>query len=118
MHPQSVLYLLPTSKIVTTNIVLNSDKEFLLPFIVIIVNHLHIICVITASLCTVGCSPEVYRINLEQGRFLSPLTTGGREVKCCEFNDLHQLLACGTSEVRGHAEPLLTVYRARIHKTS
>jgi len=62
-------------------------------------------------LCTVCCSPEVYRINLEQGRFLSPLTTGGREVKCCEFNDLHQLLACGTSEVRGHVEPLLTVYR-------
>ncbi|KAH3831940.1 nucleolar protein 10-like [Dreissena polymorpha] len=43
-------------------------------------------------------SPEVYRINLEQGRFLNPLMTNAKEVKCCEFNEHHHLLACGTSE--------------------
>ncbi|WAR24779.1 NOL10-like protein, partial [Mya arenaria] len=56
----------------------------------------------SCDLYVASVSPEVYRINLEQGRFLNPLTTSGKEVKCCEFNDQHHLLACGTSE--GHVE--------------
>ncbi|KAL4235680.1 Nucleolar protein 10 [Mactra antiquata] len=54
------------------------------------------------DLYVASVSPEVYRINLEQGRFLKPVVTNAIEVKCCEFNDHHQLLACGTSE--GHVE--------------
>lgn len=44
-----------------------------------------------------GIGSEVYRINLEQGRFLSPLTTKAPDTNCCEINPAHGLLACGTS---------------------
>lgn len=54
------------------------------------------------DLYVVGISPEIYRLNLEQGRFLNPLQTNAREVNCCEFNPIHNLFACGTSE--GHVE--------------
>lgn len=54
------------------------------------------------DLYVVGVSSEVYRLNLEQGRFLNPLQSSAREVNCCEFNDVHNLFACGTSE--GHVE--------------
>lgn len=61
-----------------------------------------------------GVSPEVYRINLELGRFLSPLVTDAQEVKCCELNDVHQLLAFGTSE--GHVECFDPRARTRVGK--
>lgn len=44
-----------------------------------------------------GIGSEVYRINLEQGRFLSPLTTKSPDINCCEINPAHGLLACGTA---------------------
>ncbi|XP_048256625.1 nucleolar protein 10-like isoform X1 [Haliotis rufescens] len=50
----------------------------------------------------VGVSPEIYRLNLEHGRFLSPLVTSATEINCCEFNPMHQLFVCGTKE--GHVE--------------
>ncbi|XP_067679479.1 nucleolar protein 10-like [Haliotis asinina] len=50
----------------------------------------------------VGVSPEIYRLNLEHGRFLSPLVTSATEINCCEFNPMHQLFSCGTKE--GHVE--------------
>ncbi|XP_062591859.1 nucleolar protein 10-like [Saccostrea cucullata] len=44
-----------------------------------------------------GIGSDVYRINLEQGRFLSPLTTKSPDINCCEINPSHGLLACGTA---------------------
>ncbi|OWF53780.1 nucleolar protein 10-like [Mizuhopecten yessoensis] len=44
-----------------------------------------------------GVSSEVYRLNLEQGRFLNPLVVEAEEVNCCQFNPSNYLLACGTS---------------------
>ncbi|XP_041358765.1 nucleolar protein 10-like isoform X2 [Gigantopelta aegis] len=46
----------------------------------------------------VGVGHEIFRLNLEHGRFLSPLDTNATEINCCEFNPLHDLLACGTKE--------------------
>jgi ribosome biogenesis protein ENP2 len=42
--------------------------------------------------------PDIYRLNLEQGQFLSPLTTEADSLNCCEFNNHHQLFVCGTSD--------------------
>ncbi|ELT94330.1 hypothetical protein CAPTEDRAFT_145469 [Capitella teleta] len=42
--------------------------------------------------------PEVYRLNLEQGRFLKAIRTDSMEVKCCELNPVHHLLGLGTAE--------------------
>lgn len=57
---------------------------------------------VTCDLYVAGVSQEIYRLNLEQGRFLNPLTTNASAVNCCEINPVHQLLACGT--VMGHVE--------------
>ncbi|XP_064605432.1 LOW QUALITY PROTEIN: nucleolar protein 10-like [Liolophura sinensis] len=46
----------------------------------------------------VGVSSEIYRLNLEQGRFLKPLVASATEISCCEFNPVHHLFACGTKE--------------------
>ncbi|XP_064626455.1 nucleolar protein 10-like [Lineus longissimus] len=46
----------------------------------------------------VGVSPEVYRLNLEQGRFLNPLKTSANEILCCQINPHHNLFTCGTAE--------------------
>ena len=79
-------------------------------------NHV-CVCVCVASVCFVYCvSSEVYRLNLEQGRFLTPLTNRVRyvyicvlelcqsKINCsactvCGFNSEHQLLTIGTEEV-------------------
>lgn len=52
----------------------------------------------TCDLYLVGASPDVYRLNLEQGQFLSPLVTEASEVNCCAINPVHQLFVCGTQE--------------------
>lgn len=44
-----------------------------------------------------GVSSEIYRLNLEQGRFLNPLVVDAEEVNCCHFNASNYLLACGTN---------------------
>lgn len=67
---------------------------------------------VNCDLFIAGVSPEVYRINLEQGRFLNPIVTNAREVKCCEFNDHHHLLALGTLE--GHVECFDPRVRTRV----
>jgi len=43
-------------------------------------------------------SPEVYRLNLEQGQFLNSLVTDASEVNRCAINPVHQLFVCGTQE--------------------
>jgi len=50
----------------------------------------------------VGASSEVYRLNLEQGRFLNSLQTSAVEINACDINPVHQLFAAGTAE--GHVE--------------
>lgn len=50
----------------------------------------------SCDLYVVGVSQEIYRLNLEQGRFMNPLVTGASIVNCCEFNPVHQMFACGT----------------------
>ena len=50
----------------------------------------------TGDLVVVGSTHEVYRLNLEQGRFLSPLETNATGVNCARVSSTHGLLACGT----------------------
>ena len=50
----------------------------------------------TGDLVVVGSTHEVYRLNLEQGRFLSPLETNATGVNCARVSSTHGLLACGS----------------------
>ncbi|XP_041484227.1 nucleolar protein 10-like [Lytechinus variegatus] len=54
----------------------------------------------SCDLFLVGVSPEIYRINLEQGRFLSPFVADSVAINTCSVNPVHQLLAAGTIEGR------------------
>lgn len=56
----------------------------------------------SCDLYMVGASSEVYRLNLEQGRFLNSLQTSAVEINACDINPVHQLFAAGTAE--GHVE--------------
>ncbi|OZJ04886.1 hypothetical protein BZG36_02508 [Bifiguratus adelaidae] len=52
----------------------------------------------TCDLLVVGASEEVYRLNLDQGRFLKPLVTESTAgINTCDINPLHQLFSFGTS---------------------
>ncbi|KAF8937278.1 hypothetical protein BGZ58_003008 [Dissophora ornata] len=55
----------------------------------------------SCDLLVTASSNEIYRINLEQGRFLNSLVTdvdpaGGNGVNCGEINPAHMLYGCGT----------------------
>lgn len=50
----------------------------------------------SCDLYLVGDGSEVYRMNLEQGRFLQPYSTSSAEINVCKVNDVHQLLSVGT----------------------
>ncbi|ESO09911.1 hypothetical protein HELRODRAFT_72901 [Helobdella robusta] len=52
----------------------------------------------TSDLYFVGASSEVCRLNLQVGRFLSPLSTKADELNCCAFNEHHELFSCGTTQ--------------------
>ena len=52
----------------------------------------------SCELYVVGASPDVYRLNLELGRFMSPLSTQSSANNVCAFNPSHYLLAVGNSE--------------------
>ncbi|XP_036397964.1 nucleolar protein 10 [Megalops cyprinoides] len=52
----------------------------------------------SCDLYFVGASSEVYRLNLEQGRFLSSLQTDAVENNVCDINPIHHLFATGTAE--------------------
>uniref|UniRef100_A0A3B4V953 Nucleolar protein 10 n=1 Tax=Seriola dumerili TaxID=41447 RepID=A0A3B4V953_SERDU len=54
----------------------------------------------SCDLYFVGTSSEVFRLNLEQGRFLSSLQTDAVENNVCDINPVHHLFATGTSEGR------------------
>lgn len=58
------------------------------------------------SSCTlyfVGASSEVYRLNLEQGKFVNSLMTGSSSLNVCKVNPVHELFVCGTAEGRVEA---------------
>ncbi|XP_056151873.1 nucleolar protein 10 [Lampris incognitus] len=52
----------------------------------------------SSDLYFVGTSSEIYRLNLEQGRFLNSLQTDAVEHNVCDINPVHHLLATGTIE--------------------
>jgi ribosome biogenesis protein ENP2 len=52
----------------------------------------------SCDLYVVGASPEIYRLNLDQGRFMAPLQTTASSCNVCEINPHHQLLTVGTEE--------------------
>uniref|UniRef100_A0A7N9AKC1 Nucleolar protein 10 n=1 Tax=Mastacembelus armatus TaxID=205130 RepID=A0A7N9AKC1_9TELE len=54
----------------------------------------------SCDLYFVGTSSEVFRLNLEQGRFLNSLQTDAAENTVCDINPVHHLFATGTSEGR------------------
>lgn len=66
----------------------------------------------SCDLFFVGASPDVYRFNLEQGRFLSSFETEASSVNKCCVNPAHQLFVCGTEE--GKIEAWDRRCRARI----
>lgn len=57
----------------------------------------------SCDLYIVGASSEVYRINLDIGRFLNPLVTDSSSINTCKINPSHQLFVCGTVEGRVEA---------------
>ncbi|CAF2171592.1 unnamed protein product [Brassica rapa] len=49
----------------------------------------------SCDLLCAASSPDLYRINLEQGRFLSPLSTQSPALNVVSRSNLHGLIACG-----------------------
>ncbi|XP_072107328.1 nucleolar protein 10 [Mobula birostris] len=52
----------------------------------------------SCDLYFVGTSSEVYRLNLEQGRFLNSLQTDAFQNNVCDINPAHYLFATGSTE--------------------
>ncbi|XP_038252473.1 nucleolar protein 10 isoform X1 [Dermochelys coriacea] len=52
----------------------------------------------SCDLYFVGASSEIYRLNLEQGRYLNSLQTDASENNVCDINPIHCLFATGTAE--------------------
>jgi len=51
----------------------------------------------TGDLCVVGSSNEVWRLNLEQGRYLAPLESQCDELNVCGISPTHGLFAAGSA---------------------
>eukprot|EP00039_Didymoeca_costata_P011153 m.154237 g.154237 ORF g.154237 m.154237 type:complete len:701 (-) comp15080_c0_seq3:2613-4715(-) len=53
----------------------------------------------SCDLYVVGASDEIYRLNLDQGTFLKPMTAeNASEILCCELSPSHGLLVVGTDK--------------------
>ncbi|XP_063771488.1 nucleolar protein 10 [Pseudophryne corroboree] len=52
----------------------------------------------SCDLYFVGASSDVYRLNLEQGRYLNSLQTDASQINVCDINPAHHLFAAGTVE--------------------
>lgn len=53
----------------------------------------------SCDLYFVGACDEIFRFNLEQGRFLTSLKSQTTvENNCCEFNPIHELFTCGNTD--------------------
>nr|XP_023019501.1 nucleolar protein 10 [Leptinotarsa decemlineata] len=57
----------------------------------------------SCDLFIVGVSPDIYRLNLERGQFMTPYTSGAFAINKCTINPVHHLLICGTEEGRVEA---------------
>ncbi|VDM92660.1 unnamed protein product, partial [Litomosoides sigmodontis] len=55
-------------------------------------------CDEVSDLYIVGSGSEIFRLNLEEGKFLTPLITSSPSLTCCEFNRDHHLFICGTAD--------------------
>ncbi|XP_049849680.1 nucleolar protein 10-like [Schistocerca gregaria] len=51
----------------------------------------------SCDLFAVGTSPDIYRFNLQQGRFLKPFSTGMNSIQSCTINPAFGILAAGDS---------------------
>ena len=51
-------------------------------------------CPFTAELLVASSAPEIYRVNLSEGRFMSPLVTKSPAVNACGISPAHGMLAC------------------------
>lgn len=49
----------------------------------------------SCDLITVGATNEIYRLNLELGRFQSPMESASEELTCADLNSDLNLLAVG-----------------------
>ena len=56
----------------------------------------------SCDLFFVGMGREIFRLNLEQGRFLQPYETESTELNVCEINKIYDLLAVGSTEGKVH----------------
>ena len=45
-----------------------------------------------------GASPEIYRLNLERGQFLSPFISSCSDINKIEINPIHNFVIFGTKE--------------------
>lgn len=54
----------------------------------------------SCDLYVVGATSEVFRLNLELGRFMTPLQTEASCINRCVINPMHHLLMFGTEEGR------------------
>jgi ribosome biogenesis protein ENP2 len=52
----------------------------------------------SCNLYVVGASSEIYRLNLDLGRYMTPLQASASSCSVCEINPDHQLLTVGTDE--------------------
>jgi len=52
----------------------------------------------SCDLFLVGTGHEIFRLNLEQGKFLQPYETDSPELNVCEINKMYQLLAVGSND--------------------
>ncbi|KAJ1524339.1 hypothetical protein ONE63_010843 [Megalurothrips usitatus] len=57
----------------------------------------------SCDLFLVGSSPEIFRLNLERGQFLSPFMSEASDIMCCAINPVHHLFVCGSKEGRVEA---------------
>lgn len=49
----------------------------------------------TSDLITVGASNEIYRLNLNEGRFMAPLESLCPELTCVDYNEQYHMIAVG-----------------------
>ncbi|RZC43106.1 nucleolar protein 10 [Asbolus verrucosus] len=57
----------------------------------------------SCDLFVVGASPDIYRLNLERGQFMTPYTSSASAINKCAINPVHNLFVCGTQEGRVEA---------------
>ncbi|KAH7729244.1 hypothetical protein AAVH_02719 [Aphelenchoides avenae] len=60
-------------------------------------------CREASELYIVGSSNEIFRLNLEEGKFLEPLIADAPSLTACQFNEQHQLFVAGTTHGRVEA---------------